>query len=272
MKIRIMAGEMARLHNINKQTLIYYDKIDLFRPESTDEETGYRYYSLEQAQVLEVILILKQFGMPLKEIRGFLDKGDTSERIALLQEQLKMMDDKIAQLQKNKMRIGATIENLTKRMEVVPQEFSVRQQPGRRALSTTVAPPYDDYQLELAVRHLLGKEIADEEGAYFYLYGFPKKVAEKNIQYDKVSLPLPVDLPDHDDTAETIPPGWYACYNHQGPYITIGDSWQRLFSHIERSGYIITGKPLEKWYLDAMAVRDSDYYLVELQIQVEKNE
>lgn len=173
MKIRIMAGAMAKLHSINKQTLIYYDKIGLFRPESTDGETGYRYYSLEQAQVLEVILILKQFGMPLKEIRGFLDKGSTGERIALLQ--------------KNKTRINATITNLKKRLEVTHNEIAIKHLPQRHVLSNAVAAPYDDYQLELAVRYLLGRE-----SAYFFLYGFPRKGQDAIILYDKVSLQIQV--------------------------------------------------------------------------------
>ncbi|WP_419175950.1 MerR family transcriptional regulator [Desulfosediminicola sp.] len=270
MKIRIMAGEMARLHNINKQTLIYYDKIGLFRPESTDEETGYRYYALEQTQILEVILILKQFGMPLKEIREFLDKAKTEDRISLLQQQLKMMEEKINQLQKNKTRISATITSLQKRMEVLPLEMSIKQLEKRYILTEAVAAPYDDYQLEISVRHLLGEENTDEENSYFFLYGFPTGLNDNIITYERVSLPLPETWADKHQNSEIIPEGWYACYNHQGPYPSIGDSWRKLLNHIERSEYVVAGDPLEKWYLDAMAVRESDDYLVELQIAVKK--
>lgn len=43
-----MAGEMAKMHDISKQTLIYYDTIGLFKPSEKDNETGYRYYRIEQ--------------------------------------------------------------------------------------------------------------------------------------------------------------------------------------------------------------------------------
>lgn len=270
MKIRIMAGEMARLLNINKQTLIYYDKIGLFHPESTDDETGYRYYSLEQTQMLEVILILKQFGMPLKEIKGFLEKANTEDRVSLLQKQLKMMDEKITRLQKNKSRINATITTLQKRMEIIPQEMGTKWQTRRHMLSKTIATPHDDYQLEIAVRHLLGAEGADLENAFDLLYGFPKELTSRIVQYDKISLPVPEDRADKYDDTEIIPAGWYAYYNHQGAYSTISNSWQKLLTHIKTSGYAITGRALEKWYLDAMAVRDTDHYLVELQVAVDK--
>ena len=41
-------GEVARYQNISKQTLIFYDKIGLFRPAYVDPHNGYRYYSASQ--------------------------------------------------------------------------------------------------------------------------------------------------------------------------------------------------------------------------------
>ena len=37
-------GEVARYQNISKQTLIFSDKIGLFRPAYVDPHNGYRYY------------------------------------------------------------------------------------------------------------------------------------------------------------------------------------------------------------------------------------
>ena len=40
----LTVSQMAKLHHISRQTLIYYDHIGLFRPQITDDK-GYRYYS-----------------------------------------------------------------------------------------------------------------------------------------------------------------------------------------------------------------------------------
>ena len=56
MKVKFMAGEMARLHNISKQSLLHYDKIGLFKPNKVHSKTGYRYYTLDQFEDLDVIL------------------------------------------------------------------------------------------------------------------------------------------------------------------------------------------------------------------------
>lgn len=40
------ASDLAQLYNISKQTLIFYDKKDLFKPDYVDSN-GYRMYSLK---------------------------------------------------------------------------------------------------------------------------------------------------------------------------------------------------------------------------------
>lgn len=45
MDIKFTVGEFAKLHNMKKQTLIFYDKIDLFKPEIINKNNGYRYYT-----------------------------------------------------------------------------------------------------------------------------------------------------------------------------------------------------------------------------------
>ena len=50
-------GEVAKYQNISKQTLIFYDKIGLFRPAWVDPDNGDRYYSAKQLDELDAILI-----------------------------------------------------------------------------------------------------------------------------------------------------------------------------------------------------------------------
>ena len=56
-------SEMAYIHGITRTTLIYYDKIGLFQPETVDEN-GYRYYSPTQIPMLREICFLRSIGMP----------------------------------------------------------------------------------------------------------------------------------------------------------------------------------------------------------------
>ena len=95
MEIKFMAGEMARLHGISKQTLLYYDKINLLKPREKCGITGYRYYTLDQFEELEVVLYLKNLGISLKEIKAYLDTPSIEERMQKLEGQEQLIQEKI---------------------------------------------------------------------------------------------------------------------------------------------------------------------------------
>ena len=62
-------GELSKYQKISKQTLIFYDKIGLFRPAYADPNNGYRYYSASQIDYLDTILLMKKIGFSLNEIK-----------------------------------------------------------------------------------------------------------------------------------------------------------------------------------------------------------
>ena len=89
----INTGEFARLCNTNKRTLLYYDEIGLFRPAFTDEN-GYRYYSENQCDLFFTIRCLQEIGMPLKEIRSYIDHRSPEALQQLLgQQKLKVQQE-----------------------------------------------------------------------------------------------------------------------------------------------------------------------------------
>lgn len=51
-------SEMASLFNVSRQTLIYYDKIGLFKPAVVNEK-GYRFYSPTQIPLMRAILRMR---------------------------------------------------------------------------------------------------------------------------------------------------------------------------------------------------------------------
>ena len=57
-------SEMASLFNVSRQTLIYYDKIGLFKPAVVNDK-GYRFYSPTQ---IPLIYMLRDLGLELDEI------------------------------------------------------------------------------------------------------------------------------------------------------------------------------------------------------------
>lgn len=72
MQNKLSIGEMAKLRGVTVDTLRHYDKIGLLKPYHIDPETGYRYYSISQYEVLGTIKDLRSIGFSLGKSSNFL--------------------------------------------------------------------------------------------------------------------------------------------------------------------------------------------------------
>jgi DNA-binding transcriptional MerR regulator len=61
-------GEFAQIAQVSGRQLRFYDQLGLLRPAHTDQQTGYRYYSIRQLPRLNSILALKELGLSLEQI------------------------------------------------------------------------------------------------------------------------------------------------------------------------------------------------------------
>lgn len=74
-------GEFSQVAQVSKRLLRYYDELGLLKPVQTDRVTGYRYYSAEQLPRLNRILVLKDLGLSLDQIRDILDNKVSADEI-----------------------------------------------------------------------------------------------------------------------------------------------------------------------------------------------
>lgn len=95
----IKTGDFAKLCNTKKRVLIHYDEIGLFSPAYTDEK-GYRYYTESQCDVFFTITCLKDLGMPLKEIKNYIDDRGPGHLKELLLEQQKKVQKELLHLKR----------------------------------------------------------------------------------------------------------------------------------------------------------------------------
>lgn len=79
------AGELASLFGISKQTLLYYDKIDLLSPDFICDK-GYRHYSIQQYLDLEIIVNLRSFNISIPNIKAYLNQRSKNDFIKLVEQ------------------------------------------------------------------------------------------------------------------------------------------------------------------------------------------
>ena len=77
--------EIAELTGISHRTLHYYDEIGLLTPTATTG-AGYRLYDGEALERLQLILLFRELGFPLQDIRRLLDSPDLDRNRAMEQQ------------------------------------------------------------------------------------------------------------------------------------------------------------------------------------------
>ena len=101
-------GETAALAHVSVRTLHHYDEIGLVRP-SARSDAGYRLYGHDDLERLHQVLVLRELGFALDEIRTALDDPASDPTEALLV-QRELLEGKASYLRKMIAAIDKTLE------------------------------------------------------------------------------------------------------------------------------------------------------------------
>jgi DNA-binding transcriptional MerR regulator len=104
-------GEFAKILGVKKHTLFHYDEIGLFSP-AVKEENGYRYYFVWQMDTFEVIRALQKLGMPLSEIKDYMEHRSPGRFLDMMAEKEDGIDREIEHLKNMKQYIGREKRNI----------------------------------------------------------------------------------------------------------------------------------------------------------------
>lgn len=103
-------GKVAKISGISKRTLHHYHDISLLVPDGRSE-AGYRLYSSKNLLQLQQILLYRQCGIPLSEIKVLLTDS-TEEHINLLTRQQQKLEQQIILHQSQLNTLQKTINRL----------------------------------------------------------------------------------------------------------------------------------------------------------------
>ena len=184
-------GEFAALMGVSKHTLFHYDDIGLFSPEYV-AENGYRMYSRYQLETLETILMLRDLGMPLKEIRQFLQVRSPKELVRIFAEREQQIEKELSRL---KTMQGWIRQRRKKISMVMQQDFSdigIHHFPERYYLIRQIDGTSEKDYMEKTNRLILDFKHAEQRNDYEVAYLQYGKNLSRQIYnaYDNVLLLL----------------------------------------------------------------------------------
>ena len=129
-------GEFARLAQVSRRLLRYYDEIGLLKPMQTDRFTDYRYYSAEQLPQLNRILALKDLGLSLDQIQRMLsDKVSTEEMQGMYLMRKAESEQRLLEESQRIRNIESRLQFLRNAEAGKPLDIVIKQLPAQPVLS-----------------------------------------------------------------------------------------------------------------------------------------
>ncbi len=154
MKNKFKIGEISKLHQIPVKTLRYYDSVGLFKPAMIDPISHYRYYTIEQFEMLNSLKFLRHLGYSIKDIKSHLHSKAEDGFIDTLKTYKKATELEISQLNKIKKFLTERITEIETVLKETPlNKVVIKKFPDRKIviLKTQIE---DIFDLELNLREL----------------------------------------------------------------------------------------------------------------------
>lgn len=267
-------GEFAKLYggDFSKQTLIFYDKIGLLKPEYIDENNGYRYYSGRQLEVLDTIFILKEIGVPLEEMKHYLNDKNPQKALEVLREKKIQLDKSIKQKMQIKKRLDVKLEQLQMAANFENADnINYNRQKKKYLYYIDVKPPYSAFDIDIAIREMFEK-VNREKIEYNYQIGTIVPLAKlKSGEFLQAYRSYTViDKNLKSENTMVYKEGLYATFYHRGAYAKAGETYEKALKKIAEDGYEIIGDSFEECIIDNLATNEEDDYLTKFSIPVKK--
>lgn len=265
------AGELASLYGIPKQTLLYYDKNELLIPAFVNKN-GYRYYSVSQYLVLEIILNMRKLNISVHDIRLYLENRSDENFGKILQDKIKECNELIDDTQKVKNSLELSLATLEKIPKIRLNQIELSFQQSKILL---LSPPITKTtQIKDRVKTLAHHNQAAFSKKHFKEFttgwiidkdDFFAKKFNRSIQYF-----TPVSHSFSKKHCYTRPEGFYISIFFEGTYYQKASSiYLRLEDFIKRNHLIVVGDiyvfPIKNHWL----TEDTKSYINQISFQVE---
>ena len=263
-------GDMAKLFHISVSSLRYYESLGLLTPERVDSDTGYRYYSVRQFEVLNTIRYLRELDMPLPEISDFIKNRDIDRMEEKLCQQKAEVERTRLELQRIERRIDNNLRRIRDARDSELDVIKFVLTPAMRIVwmdaALKISSPLD---MEMPIREL---EQSQTETALF-LGKVGVGISAENLnagnfeQYDGVFLILD-DEDRFDGKTVLLTETQCMSVRFRGSHTEAAAQYRRLMEHIRAHGMKPSGFSREITMIDYGITSDREKFVTEISIPV----
>lgn len=260
------AGELAKIHNINKRTLHYYDEIGIFSPQKKGDN-GYRYYTLKQSMELEYIISLREFNMSINEIKKYIKNPNKDDFLYISKEKIKEIDEKINKLKILKLNFEQRQKALVECNDIYDFKVEILNVPKRYFFITKVDIRFDTTKDMIDSTHIILEHLKKvrEMGHYRGIYGSyisTKKAMSNNfIKYNGIFS----QVNKKQKGVFIMPKGRYLTGYCIGDWDKIPEVYKRMFKFAKENNLQLSDFVFESG-MNECAIKSEDEYITKIEV------
>lgn len=263
-KIRMTTVQFARLHDINKRTLHYYDSINLFSPQYRDEN-NYRYYDATQSITFEYIRMLKELNMSIDEIKTYLDNQGSKDFIKIVEKKTEEIDKQIQRLKKTKKILQLKKEQAEFCEKLPEQDVHITECEEEKYLTT----PFDFAENSLEDLFPYVKSVWGIEQCRMGIGSYISVDKIKNNHFEIYDgLFTPALKKDKNIDVFVKPKGKYLCGYQKGTWDKLPGLYEKMLKFAKECNFNLTGYAYEMGLNDFFIADKSDY-ITQIMIKIE---
>lgn len=260
---KLTTGQFAKLANVEKHVLFYYDEIGLFKPDTYDSN-GYRYYAYHQYYAFIVITFLKDLGMPLSEIKIYLDERSPEKLTDILTQRLDTLEELMTKVKQSKSFLEHTLQTIHTAFEFEPDICHViyrEEEPliasDKRQDNMTYLEDYTNFCIE--------KDITQTSSVGLMV----RRSSIEDKLYDDYDYLYVSDLQFDTRTKLKIKEaGNYLTYFHHGDFDTRYIGYEAILSYAKQNDLVLDEYFYEELLINEIAVKTVDEFIIELSVQI----
>ncbi|EXG83894.1 putative transcriptional regulator [Clostridium sp. ASBs410] len=265
----LTTGEFAKICGIPKHILFHYDHIKLFQPEII-KENGYRYYSFRQFDTFSIISALKRLGMPLKEIKKYMDERNPVKLVDLLEQKSNDVSKEIKKLKNTKREIDSLKELTEKALSVEYNTIGTAYHKSMKALCSTLMDndndnSYPNFLTELiAFRNNSNASMIDFLGASLTIDNIRDK------RFDSFSyLYTKTNNADKKNNTLVRKEGWYLQVYYKGSYPRISEMYTEIMQYAKEHQINLGKNAYEEYLIFEIGTKNRDDYVTLILVEIE---
>lgn len=275
LKEKLTISEMAKLRGMTAETLRHYDRIDLFKPQYIDPNSGYRYYSIFQYEVLGTIKELRQLGMSTDEIKDYFNERNFSKSLDILKAKhadLVSKLNELTDLEENIREKIVYLDHVAREKELQTVMF---REIGRRKLITLNEKINNNLELCYGVIRL--ENMLAEKTPILASNRLGILIQEADLRAKRFEEPSVIFVVAKSKEKipkqyqQIVPAGLFACTRYNGELLwNRSESLSKILDYLDEGGYQITGDALQIMHVDITITDKPNEITFEIQVPVQK--